>query len=158
MSSTPAPSGRSMSGQAASNSPERGSQDGSPQRSIWRAGVVAAAVAALANTLVYLVGLLTPASFEVTTGGATQTVLVFLPAVASIMGIAVGTVVLWVLARFSWGLPLWTIGAVVVGLGSVAQPVLAAEDMWTAVVLALMHLVVLAAALVLLRPAGRRVA
>lgn len=130
----------------------------SARRSIWRAGLITAVVAAVLNTLVYLIGQLTPAGWEVTQGGETQIVPWFLPAVASIMGIAAGTVALWVLARFSWGLLVWTIAAVLVAFGSTTQPLLAAEDTWTGLVLGLMHLVALVAALLLLRPAGRRTA
>ena len=125
-------------------------------RSLWRAGLLTAGVAAVANTLVYLVGLLTPASFEVTQAGDTVTVLPFLPAVASIMGVLAGTVALWALARFSWGLTVWTALAVLVGVGTIPQPLLAAEDTWTGVVLAVMHPLTLLIALLLLRPAGRR--
>jgi hypothetical protein len=125
-------------------------------RSIWRAGLVTAVVAALANTVVYVLGLLTPASWEVDQGGQAVTVLPFLPAVASVMGIVVGTVALWVLARFSWGLTAWTVLAVLAGVGSVSQPVVAAQDTWTGVLLGTMHLVALGSALLLLRPAGLR--
>ena len=127
-----------------------------PTRSVWRAGLLTAVVAALANTVVYLVGLLTPASWEVSQAGEVVTVLPFLPAVASVMGILAGTVALWVLARFSWGLTAWTVLAVLVGVGSVSQPVTAAEDSWTGVLLGTMHVVALVSALLLLRPAGRR--
>jgi hypothetical protein len=127
-------------------------------RSVWRAGLLTAGVAAVANTLVYLLGLLTPASFEVTQAGETVTVLPFLPAVASVMGVLAGTVALWVLARFSWGLTVWTVLAVVVGIGSIAQPLLLAQDTWTGIVLAVMHPLTLLIALVLLRPAGRTTA
>lgn len=123
-------------------------------RSIWRAGLLTAGVAAVANTVVYLLGQLTPASFEVTQAGDTVTVLPFLPAVASIMGVLAGTVALWVLARFSWGVTVWTVLAVLVGIGTLPQPLLAAEDTWTGIVLAVMHPLTLAIALVLLRPAG----
>lgn len=125
-------------------------------RSIWRAGLVTALVAAVLNTAVWLLGQLTPATWEVTQAGQTQEVLAFLPAVSTVLGVAVGTVALWVLARFAWGLTVWTVLAVLVGLGSTLTPLTAAEDAWTGALLALMHVVALVAALLLLRPAGRR--
>lgn len=125
-------------------------------RSVWRAGLVTAVVAALANTVVYLVGLLTPAGYEVEQQGQVLEVLPFLPAAASVIGVAVGTVALWLLARFRWGRTVWTVGAVVVGLASTVSPLQAAQDAWTGWLLASMHVVALVVALVLLRPAGRR--
>ena len=125
-------------------------------RPVWRAGLRAAVVAAAANTLVWLVGQLTPATWQVTTAGQTQDVLLVLPALASLVGIGAGTVALWALARFSWGVTAWTVLAVVVGLGSVVSPLGAAEDGWTGALLACMHVVCLVSALTLLRPAGRR--
>lgn len=125
-------------------------------RSVWRAGLVAAVAAAVVNTLVWLVGQATPAEWDVVQQGATMSVLFFLPAFASVLGIGVGTVGLWLLRRFSWGLTVWTVLAVVVGVGSMVSPLQAATDTWTGVLLALMHVVVLLAALLLLRPAGRR--
>ena len=88
-------------------------------------------------------------------GGQTQEVLVVMPALASIASVAVGTLGLWVLARFRRGVTVWTVLAVLFGVGSVQAPLSGAEDVWTGVLLALMHLVVLAAALVILRPAAR---
>lgn len=125
-------------------------------RSIWRAGARAALVAAAANTLVWLVGLLTPATWQVTQGGQTQEVLLVLPALASIVGVGAGTVALWVLARVRRGVTVWTVLAVLVGLGSTASPLAAADDAWTGALLALMHVVCLVCALVLLRPAALR--
>jgi hypothetical protein len=125
-------------------------------RSVWRAGLVTAAVAAVLTTLVWLVGQLSPATWQVTQGDQTREVLAFMPALASIMGVAVGTVSLWVLSWFPWGRTVWTVLAVLVGTGSVVSPLTGAEDAWTGALLAVMHLVVLGVALVLLRPAGRR--
>lgn len=125
-------------------------------RSIWRAGLVTALVAAALNTVVWLLGQLTPATWEVTQAGQTQQVLAFLPAASTVFAVAVGTVALWVLARFSWGVTAWTVLAVLFGLGSTLTPLTAAADGWTGALLALMHVLALAVALVLLRPAGRR--
>ena len=120
-------------------------------RSIWRAGLLTALVAAVLTTLLWLLGQLTPATWQVTQGGQTQQVVAFLPAVASVVGVA-----LWVLARFSRGRTVWTVLAVLVGVGSATTPLTAAQDGWTGVLLASMHVLVLVVALVLLRPAGRK--
>ncbi|MFC3689097.1 DUF6069 family protein [Aquipuribacter hungaricus] len=125
-------------------------------RGIWRAGLVAALVAAVLTTLVWLLGQLTPATWEVAQGGTTQAVLAPMPAVASVVGIAVGTLALWLLVRVPRGVTVWTVLAVVAGLGSVVSPLAAAADGWTGALLALMHVVVLGVALVVLRPAGLR--
>jgi hypothetical protein len=74
-------------------------------RSVWRAGLVTAAVAAVLTTLVWLVGQLSPATWQVTQGDQTREVLAFMPALASIMGVAVGTVSLWVLSGSRGGGP-----------------------------------------------------
>ena len=114
-----------------------------------------ALVAAALTSVVWLAGQLTPATWRVVQGAQTQEVLVFMPALASVASVAVGTVALWVLARVPRGVTIWTVLAVLVGVGSVTAPLSGAEDVWTGVLLALMHLVVLAAALVILRPAAR---
>lgn len=138
--------------------PAPASPDGRPRpgrsRSVWRAGLVAAVVAAVVNTLVWLLGLLTPATWEVTQGGQTRQVLAVMPAMASVVALAAGTLALWLLRRVPRGVTVWTVLAVVVGVGSVVAPLQGAEDPWTGALLALMHLVALAAALLLLRPAA----
>lgn len=127
-------------------------------RPLLRATLLTAVVAAAATSLVRLLGEATPATWEVLQAGSVLEVPVFAPALASVMGVAAGAVALWVLRRFSWGLTAWTVLAVLVGLGSVPQPLLAAEDGWTGALLTLMHPLVLVVALLLLRPAGRRAA
>ena len=123
---------------------------------VWKAGLLTAVVGAVATTLVYLIGGLTPASWQVEQPGGTATVAVFQPAVATVVAVLAGTALLWLLRRWSWGVTAWTVLAVVVGVGSVSQPLLAAADLWTGALLGLMHLLALAAALLLLRPAARR--
>lgn len=125
-------------------------------RSVWKAGLLTALVAAVLNTGVWLLGRLTPATWEVDQAGQTREILVFMPAVSSVVGIAAGTVALWVLARFPWGVTVWTVLAVLVGVGSSLAPLTLAADPWTGALLALMHVCALVVALVLLRPAGRR--
>ena len=125
-------------------------------RSIWGAGVVTALVAAALTSLVWLVGQLTPATWQVVQGEQTREVLVVMPALASVASVAVGTLALWVLARVPRGVTVWTVLAVLFGVGSVTAPLSGAEDAWTGGLLALMHLVVLGCALVLLRPAARQ--
>jgi len=134
----------------------RSTTDTPRTRSIWVAGALTAVVAVLANSAIYLLGQLTPAEWAVVQAGTTAQLPVFAPASASVLGVAAGTLALWVLARFSWGLVVWTVGAVVVALGSLPAPFQAAADVWTGVLLALMHVVALVVALFLLRPAGRR--
>ncbi len=54
-------------------------------RRVWGAGARAALLAAAANTLVWLVGQLTPATWLVSPGGRSQEVFVVLPALASLV-------------------------------------------------------------------------
>ncbi|MFN0285011.1 MAG: DUF6069 family protein [Kineosporiaceae bacterium] len=123
--------------------------------SLLRAAGVTAAVAVVVNLVVYLVGRAVAGPLTVTQAGSDLDVPVVAPIAATVVGVAVGAVALLVLRRFAGGLTIWTVLAVVVGLGSITQPVLAGTDTGTDVTLGLMHVVVLGAALAFLRPAGR---
>ena len=86
------------------------------------------------------------------TQGSTEREVTFaLPIVASVIGVLLGAVALWVLGRLNRGLTIWT--GLVAGFGalSLISPLTAGKDTSTGITLALMHAVVVGALLTFLR-------
>ncbi len=118
---------------------------------IWREGAVAAAVAGVTCVLIWVVGNALGLNWEVTQGGTTTDVLIFMPFVSAFVSGLVATVVLWILIKS--GRPTWWKPIVaVVGVLSVAQPLAAATETSAGVALAVMHLVVTGVMLTMVHP------
>ena len=121
---------------------------------IWREGAVAGAVAGAVCVLMWVVGNVAGLNWEVTQGGQTTDVLIFMPFISAFISALVSLVVLWVLLKFGRG-GWWKPIVGVVGLLSVAQPLVAATETSTGVVLALMHLVVAGVMVTMVHPPSR---
>lgn len=121
------------------------------QTNIWREGAVAGAVAGVACVLIWVVGNVFGLNWEVTQGGTTTDVLIFMPFLSAFVSALVSLVVLWILmkaGRPGW----WKVIVGVVGVLSVAQPMVAATETSTGLTLALMHLVVTGVMLTMVNP------
>jgi Family of unknown function (DUF6069) len=124
---------------------------GVEQRNIWREGVVAGAVAGVVCVLIWVAGNIAGLDWEITQGGQTTDVLIFMPFMSAFVSAMVSLILLWILikvGRAGWWKPI--VG--VVGVVSVAQPLVAATETSTGVILALMHLVVTGIMLAMVNP------
>ncbi|MGL5809664.1 MAG: DUF6069 family protein [Nocardioides sp.] len=118
---------------------------------LWRSGLIAALIAAVANEVIWVLLKVVGADLAVEIGGETQDVMIFQPFlstfIASVAGLGIG----WLLGRSgraSWWRPFIWAAAVV----SLLSPLLSGTDLLTKVGLGLMHLV--AAALLVTRTSG----
>ncbi len=119
-----------------------------------REGITVGVTALVVNIVVRVVAGVLGVPFRVTSGGDTTEVTVVQVAVSTVVGVVMALVALWVLRRFRRGVTIWTALATVAVLASLAQPLAAADDASTALVLVLMHLVVYLLAVLRLRPAA----
>lgn len=122
-----------------------------PATGLWRNAGLAAGVAAIANLVIWGIGKAAGVAFLVTQGSTEREVTFALPIVASVIGVLLGAVALWVLGRLNRGLTIWT--GLVAGFGalSLISPLTAGKDTSTGITLALMHAVVVGALLTFLR-------
>jgi len=123
---------------------------------ILKAGALSGLAAGVANLVVFFVGKAAGVPFEVTQNGTKTPVPFFMPLVASVVVTVLGAVVLWLLTGVKNGLTIWTALAVVFVILYSVGAVMAATSTSTGIVLTTMHLVGLAVAWVMLRPAGSR--
>jgi hypothetical protein len=123
---------------------------------IWRAGAVAAAAAVAVNLGLWIIGRAVADDLTVTQAEKSQDVPFIAVVFATLLNMLLGTLVLWLLSRFDRGVTIWTVLAMVVGLGSIVSPWMAGDNTATKVILSLMHVAALAVALVVLRPAAAR--
>jgi len=108
--------------------------------SIWRQGAIAGAIAGVVNVVIWVVGNIAGLNWEVTQGGQTTDVLAFMPFISSFVPSLLSIVLLWVLLKAGRG-SLWRPIIAVLALISVAQPILAAKETSTGLVLGVMHIV-----------------
>lgn len=118
-------------------------------------GAIAGLGAGLVNLVVFWAGKAAGVPFQVQMGGDAQPVLVVMPLVASFVALLLGSLLLKVLARSSRGVTVWTAIAVVVFVAYTGFALTSATSVATGVSLTLMHVVVLAAAFLLVVPAAR---
>jgi hypothetical protein len=123
---------------------------------IFRAGALAGAAAAAVNLVVFLIGKAAGVAFDVTIGGKTTAVIFAQPILSSFIALIVGAAGLWVLARVGSGVTVWTALVAVIFVLDTIYAFAVADSTGTAVALSLMHVVVVAAAFVMLRPVALR--
>jgi hypothetical protein len=125
-------------------------------RPILKAGALAGLAAGVANLIVFFVGKAAGVPFEVNQNGTKTGVPFFMPLVASVVVTLLGAVVLWLLTGVKNGLTIWTALAVVFVVLYSVGALMAATSTSTGIVLTIMHIVGLAVAWVMLRPAAAR--
>jgi hypothetical protein len=123
--------------------------------SIMRAGLIAGLLAAAINLAVFLIGRATGVSFEYTMSGKTATIIFVQPIVSSIFFCFLGAFGLWLVSRWRNGDTAWVGLAGLLFVADTAYAFLVAADVWTAVLLTLMHVAVVGSALRLIRPSAR---
>jgi Family of unknown function (DUF6069) len=123
---------------------------------IFRAGALAGAAAAAVNLIVFVIGKVAGVSFDVTIGGRTTGVIFAQPLFSSFFALIVGAAGLWVLARVGPGVTIWTALVAVIFVVETIYALAVAASTGTAIALSLMHVVVVAAAVVMLRPVALR--
>lgn len=119
------------------------------------AGLGAGLIAAVINVIIYAIGRAADVSFTYTVEDSIQSVATFQPALSSLLLAILGAFGLWVLARLRNGDVIW---GGLVGFAFVADTAyalwVAANDA-TGLLLSLMHIVVVVAALLIIRPSVR---
>ena len=120
-------------------------------RGLWPAAGVAAVLAGIANTILFLIGRAAGADFTVNQGGSVTQVLAVQPFVASVIGVGGGALVAMLLRRLGRA-GLWTPIAGAVGVLSTAAPLTQGIAGSTKILLALMHLIALGITVLVLRP------
>jgi hypothetical protein len=124
---------------------------------ILKAGALSGLAAGVVNLVVFFVGKVAGVPFEVTQNGTKTPVPFFMPLVASVVVTMLGAVVLWLLTGVKNGLTIWTALAVVFVILYSVGAVVVATSASTGIALTIMHVVGLAVAWVMLRPAATRV-
>ena len=123
---------------------------------ILKAGALSGLAAGVVNLVVFFVGKAAGVPFEVNQNGTTTSVPFFMPLVASLVVTVLGAVVLWLLTGVRNGLTIWTTLAVVFVVLYSVVALMAATARSTGITLTIMHVVGLAVAWVMLRPAAVR--
>jgi hypothetical protein len=123
---------------------------------IFRAGALAGAAAGAVNLVVFLIGKAAGVSFDVEIGGKTSEVIFAQPLLSSFFALIVGAAGLWVLARVGSGVMIWTALVAAIFVLDTIYAFAVATSTGTAIALSLMHVVVVAAAFVMLRPVALR--
>lgn len=113
-------------------------------RRVWRAGVRGAAVAAVVNLALFLIGRAAGASFVVGSGADQASVSASHVVLSSVFAMVLATGVAALAASRHAGLRIVQVGAVVVALLSLAGPLQLGDGPGTTALLAAMHLVVAA--------------
>ncbi len=145
-STPPSPDGRARAGWVRLS----GQAHPPPSVTLLQAGAIAAAAAVVVNLVIWGLGRAAGVDFEVTQPNGSLVVVGAGAVISqSLTGVITGTLLLWPLTRLPAGLLVWLLGAALVGLGSLAFPLSRANQGSTALTLALMHLVALAAVLAL---------
>jgi hypothetical protein len=121
-----------------------------PSVKLLQAGALAAVAAVVVNLAIWGLGRAAGVDFEVTQPDGSQVVVGAGAVISqSLTATLAGTLLLWPLTRLPAGLLVWTLLAAFAGLGSLVFPLSRANHGSTALTLALMHLVALAAVLAL---------
>lgn len=123
---------------------------------IFRAGALAGAAAGAVNLIVFLIGKAAGVSFDVKIGGKTTAVVFAQPLFSSFIALIIGAAGLWVLARVGSGVMIWTALVAAIFVLDTIYAFAVATSTGTAIALSLMHVVVVAAAFVMLRPVALR--
>jgi hypothetical protein len=109
---------------------------------VWIRGLIAAAVAAVVNVVIHLIASAAGADMLVDTQGTAMAVTPAVVLIATVFPTALGGVVVWLLARrmpharvvFAWA-------GLIVGVTTIAVPLLSAPAITTGLSLASMHIV-----------------
>jgi hypothetical protein len=123
---------------------------------VLRAGALAGVAAGVVNVVIFLIGKAADVPFKVEIGDTTSEVVLAQPLISSFLSLLVGAVGLWLLSKIGPGVTVWTALVVVIFVLDTIYALVVASATSTGVVLSLMHVVVVAAAFVMLRPVARR--
>ena len=117
---------------------------------LWRAGGAAALLATVVNAAIWGLGRAAGVDYRIVQPDGTLLTVDLAQVVSqTIVAVLAGTLLLWPMTHLRAGVLVWLIVAIVVGLGSLFLPISRAQDAATALTLAPMHLVALAAMLLL---------
>lgn len=117
---------------------------------LWREGAVAGTIAGVINVLIWGAGNLAGVPFDLVVAGREQPVLAFHPFASSLVAALLAIVLLWLLLKLGRA-NLWKYAVVGFATLSLAQPLTAAEELSTALMLGLMHVVVVVALLMMVQ-------
>ncbi len=123
---------------------------------LLRAGALAGVAAGVVNVVIFLIAKAADVPFKVKIGGTTSEVVLAQPLISSFLSLLVGAVGLWLLAKTGPGVTVWTALVVVIFVLDTIYALAVASATSTGIVLSLMHVVVVAAAFVMLRPVALR--
>ena len=116
--------------------------------SMWRSATVATTLALTYNVGIMLIARAAGANFRITQpDGRVQVIGVAEVVGSTISAVLVGSLMLWLMAYLRGGLLVWVGMATIIGVGFLWVPLVRADQGWSGLTLASMHLVTLACAL-----------